>query len=297
MGYAKISGAEDEFVGFALDVSTRKKLERQLREQADELLVADRRKDEFLAMLAHELRNPLAPLRNAVHLLDTGSGNDPALIAGTLPIMQRQIEHLVRLVDDLLDAARISQGKITLEHGIVELQSILHAAVETVQPLVQLRQHRLELILNPRPLHVDGDSTRLTQMFANILHNAAKYTADGGNIRVTLTDEDGAAVVRVRDIGQGISPELLPSIFEPFTQADQSLARSAGGLGIGLALVRRLSELHGGTVRANSEGPDRGSEFELRLPLVDASDAMAQCRCHVPAFRRVRQPSYPRRRR
>ncbi len=276
IGYAKVSGVEDEYVGFALDISARKKLESQLREQAEILLVADRRKDEFLAMLAHELRNPLAPLRNAVHLLDTRGNAAPAMVAGTLPIMRRQIEHLVRLVDDLLDAARISQGKITLERSVVELQSILYAAIETVQPLVQVRSHRLELDLAPEPLHVDGDSTRLTQLFANILHNAAKYTPDGGNIRVSLTRQDGEAVVCVRDNGQGIAPELLPRIFETFTQADQSLARSAGGLGIGLALVRRLSELHGGTVRASSDGPDRGSEFELRLPLVEASHALRQ---------------------
>jgi PAS domain S-box-containing protein len=276
IGYAKVSGAEDEYVGFALDVSARKKLESQLREQAEILLVADRRKDEFLAMLAHELRNPLAPLRNAVHLLDTRGDATPAMLAGTLPIMRRQIEHLVRLVDDLLDAARISQGKITLEHGIVELQSILYAAIETIQPLIQVRGHRLELDLASQPLHVDGDSTRLTQMFANILHNAAKYTPDGGEIRVTLLEQGGEAVVRVRDNGQGIAPDLLPRIFETFTQADQSLARSAGGLGIGLALVRRLSELHGGTVRASSDGPDLGSEFELRLPLVESGNAVAQ---------------------
>ena len=276
VGYAKVSGVEDEYVGFALDISARKKLESQLREQAEILLIADRRKDEFLAMLAHELRNPLAPLRNAVHLLDTRGDASPAMIADTLPVMRRQIEHLVRLVDDLLDAARISQGKIILERGIVELQSILYAAIETVQPLVQVRSHRLELDLAAQPLHVDGDSTRLTQLFANVLHNAAKYTPDGGNIRVTLLEQDGEAVVRVRDNGQGIAPDLLPRIFETFTQADQSLARSAGGLGIGLALVRRLSELHGGTVRASSDGPDLGSEFELRLPLVEAGSAMSQ---------------------
>jgi PAS domain S-box-containing protein len=284
IGYAKVSGVEGEYVGFALDVSARKNLEGQLREQTEELLLADRRKDEFLAMLAHELRNPLAPLRNAVHLLDTRSEADPAMVASVVPIMRRQIEHLVRLVDDLLDAARISQGKITLERSIVELQSILYAAVETIQPLIQVRRHRLDLYLAPQSLHVNGDSARLTQMFANILHNAAKYTPDGGSIRMTLTHEGGEAVVRVRDNGQGIAPDLLPRIFETFTQADQSLARSAGGLGIGLALVRRLTDLHGGTVRASSDGPGMGSEFELRLPLVEAHDTMAAAiRAPAPA--------------
>ncbi|MDR3386071.1 MAG: CHASE3 domain-containing protein [Rudaea sp.] len=275
VGYARVSGVEDEYVGFALDVSARKKLESQLREQAEELLLADRRKDEFLAMLAHELRNPLAPLRNAVHLLDTRKETDAALVASLVPAMRRQIEHLVRLVDDLLDAARISQGKITLERSVVELQSILYAAVETIQPLINVRRHRLDLDLNPQLLYVHGDSTRLTQMFANILHNAAKYTNDCGSIRVSLVQEANEAVVRVRDSGQGIAADLLPRIFETFTQADQSLARSAGGLGIGLALVHRLSDLHGGSVIARSDGPGTGSEFELRLPLTQARDTTA----------------------
>jgi len=275
VGYTRVADAADEFVGFALDISARKHLERQLREQAEELLGADRRKDEFLAMLAHELRNPLAPLRNALHLLDTSRARDPAFLAGLVPSMRRQIDQLVRLVDDLLDAARISQGKISIEHALIEVAPSLHAAIESVQPLIQSRGHRLELAVEAQPLYVDGDAARLTQMIANILHNAAKYTPNGGCIGVRLARDGDAVSVRVRDNGQGISAELLPRIFDPFIQDDQSLARSAGGLGVGLALVRRLTELHGGTVTARSAGANQGSEFELRLPLQPAPHGTA----------------------
>jgi PAS domain S-box-containing protein len=270
VGYARVAGAQNEFVGFALDISARKGLERQLREQAEELLIADRNKDEFLAMLAHELRNPLAPLRNAVHLLDTSRAGDAAFLAGLVPAMRRQIDQLVRLVDDLLDAARISQGKISIEHALVELAPSVHAAIESLQPLIKARGHHLVTDIAAQPLYVSGDTARLTQMIANIVHNAAKYTPDGGHIWVSLVREDDSALVRVRDDGQGISAQLLPRIFDTFIQDDQSLARSAGGLGVGLALVRKLAELHGGSVSAASEGAGHGSEFELRLPLATA---------------------------
>jgi PAS domain S-box-containing protein len=266
VGYAKVAQATDEYVGFALDVTERKQLEGQLRNQAEQLMLADRRKDEFLAMLAHELRNPLAPLRNAVHLLEIDRQQHWAAVEKVLPSMRRQIDQLVRMVDDLLDAARISQNKIVLERSPVELKPILHAAMETIQPLVQERKQHVESDFCAQPLYVDGDSARLIQTFTNLLHNATKYTDDAGHIRVTLGAEDGTAVVRVSDTGQGIDADLLPRIFDTFTQADQSLARSAGGLGVGLALVRRLSELHGGEVHASSEGPGRGSQFEVRLP-------------------------------
>jgi PAS domain S-box-containing protein len=273
VGYAKVAEADNEYVGFALDISARKDLERKLRDRTEELLGADKRKDEFLAMLAHELRNPLAPLRNVVHLLDTPRATEASFVANLLPMMRRQIDHLVRLVDDLLDAARISQGKITIERKIVEIRPSVRAAIESLEPLIKARGHRLELDLERAPLYVLGDATRLTQMFSNILHNAAKYTPNGGVIRLSLAREGGEAVVRVRDNGQGISPTLLPRIFETFIQDDQSLARSAGGLGVGLALVRRLTELHGGSVSATSAGPGQGSEFELRLPLADAASS------------------------
>jgi PAS domain S-box-containing protein len=269
VAYAQVAGG-DEYVGFALDLSERKELEHRLRDQAEKLLLADRRKDEFLAMLGHELRNPLAPLRNAVHLLESSRGAEPGFVASMVPAMRRQIEHLVRLVDDLLDAARISQSKIRLERSVVELAPLLHAAAETVQALVQARGQTLHLALADAPLRVEGDSLRLVQLFSNILHNAAKYTPAGGRIDLSLMRDGGDAVVRVRDTGQGIAAALLPRIFETFVQDDQSLARSAGGLGVGLALVRRLAELHGGSVQAFSEGPDRGSEFVVRLPLTTA---------------------------
>ena len=294
VGYAKVAEAENEFVGFALDISARKDLERKLRDRTEELLGADRRKDEFLAMLAHELRNPLAPLRNVVHLLDSPRAAEPAFVANLLPMMRRQIDHLVRLVDDLLDAARISQGKITIEHKVVEIMPSLRAAIESLEPLLKARGHRLELDMQRQPLHVLGDATRLTQMFSNILHNAAKYTPNGGHIRMSLARDGDSAVVRVIDNGQGISPTLLPRIFETFIQDDQSLARSAGGLGVGLALVRRLTQLHGGSVTAKSAGPGKGSEFKLRLPLTDPAAAGA-AEARTPAHLQSAPPGTHRR--
>ena len=277
VGYARVADAENDYVGFVLDITHQKQLESQLRRQADQLRQADRRKDEFLAMLAHELRNPLAPLRNAVYLLESHR-SDTASVDKMVPVMRRQIEHLVRLVDDLLDAARITQGKITLERQIVELQPILDAALETVQPLIQAHAHVVKLHIAGQSLRVDGDAARLTQMFANILNNAAKYTPPGGTIDVTLERESDAAVIRVKDTGQGIDASLLPRIFDIFIQADQSLARSSGGIGVGLALVRRLTELHGGEVSAFSAGADLGSEFVIRLPLATDGIVTAQGR-------------------
>ncbi len=266
VGYARVADAQDEFVGFALDISARKKLESRLREQADELRSADQSKNEFLAMLAHELRNPLAPLRNAVHLLDRAGADVQEIV----PIMRRQIEQLVRLVDDLLDAARISKGKIIVNKTVVDLEPSVRNAIESMQSLIQQRGHALLLEFPGGPLYVDGDSTRLTQMVSNILHNAAKYTPREGSIRLAVSREDGDAVVRISHNGQGISAQMLPRVFDTFVQGDQSLARSAGGLGVGLALVRKLCELHGGSVTAASEGLGKGSQFTLRLPLVDA---------------------------
>lgn len=267
VAYAKVADQNDEYVGFALDLTERKKLEHQLRQQSERLLLADRRKDEFLAMLAHELRNPLAPLRNAVHLLSSEKRRDWNFVDKTIPAMRRQIDHLVRLVDDLLDAARISQNKIVLEKQIIELNPLLEAAIETIQPLIVAQKHQFNAILPTESIFVNGDSTRLIQAFANILHNAAKYTAPGGSIELRATKDKDRIVVSVQDNGQGIESDLLSRIFDPFTQADQSLARSAGGLGIGLALVRRLIELHEGTVIAFSSGSGKGSEFIVSLPM------------------------------
>ena len=282
VGYARVFASADEYVGFALDVTERKLLEQQLRQQADQLLLADRRKNEFLAMLGHELRNPLAPLRNALYLLEADKQGQSSMVDSVLPTMRRQIDQLVRMVDDLLDAARISQNKILVERTVVDLKPILRAAIETVQPQINARGHRLDVQIDPRPMYVDGDSARLIQTFANILYNAAKYTPNHGYISFTAAPEQREARISVRDSGQGIGPELLPRVFEPFTQADQSLARSAGGLGVGLALVRRVTEMHGGDVHAVSAGHGKGSEFVVRLPLVEAPAEVTATRPAAP---------------
>ncbi|WNG49328.1 GAF domain-containing protein [Archangium minus] len=226
---------------------------------------ADRRKDEFLAMLGHELRNPLAPMITALHLMRMKEGG---AFERERTIISRQVEHLVRLVDDLLDVSRITRGKIQLKRGCIELMTVLVKAVEMASPLLEQRSHHLELPQASEPLFVDGDPARLAQVVANLLNNAAKYTEPGGRIVVTTTCEGGQAVLRVRDNGAGIAPDVLPKVFDMFVQEGRSLDRSQGGLGLGLAIVRSLVELHGGTVSAWSEGLGRGSEFVVRLPLV-----------------------------
>jgi PAS domain S-box-containing protein len=247
------------------DVTDRKQAAEALRE-------ADRRKDEFLAMLAHELRNPLAPIRNAVEVLRL-TKETAADVVFARDVIDRQAQQLSRLVDDLLDVARITRGKINLRQERVDVAAALTRALETCQPLIQSRRHTLEVALPDRPLWVEADPVRLAQVFANLLTNAAKYTDEGGRIGVRAGEEAGRAVVRVRDTGMGIPAEMLPRIFDPFTQAERSLARSYGGLGVGLTLVRQLLELHGGTVQAFSDGPGRGSEFVVRLPLLCGGEA------------------------
>jgi CheY-like chemotaxis protein len=233
---------------------------------------ADRRKGEFLAMLAHELRNPLAPLLHALHLLGPG-GAGAAEVGAIRDVAERQARHLARLVDDLLDVSRISTGKIELRRGPVDLREAVARAAETVRPLVEARRHALALALPEGPLPLEADEARLEQVFANLLNNAAKYTEPGGQIRIEAAREGDVAVVRVRDTGIGIAPELLPRVFDLFAQAEQSLDRSQGGLGIGLTLVRRLVELHGGSIAAASPGVGLGSEFVVRLPIRAADDA------------------------
>jgi signal transduction histidine kinase/DNA-binding response OmpR family regulator len=229
---------------------------------------ADQQKNEFLSMLAHELRNPLAPIRNAVAVLqlnkDGGSHVDWAR-----DVIDRQVRHLVRLVDDLLDVSRITQGKIRLEFESLDVAFIVQNAVETSRPLIESGGHELSVELPPQPLLVRGDRARIAQVLANLLNNAAKYTAEGGQIAISARREDDEAVFRVRDSGVGIAPEMIDRVFDLFTQVDCSLARSQGGLGIGLTLVRRLVELHGGTVSAASAGPGQGSEFTVRLPALE----------------------------
>jgi signal transduction histidine kinase/DNA-binding response OmpR family regulator len=238
----------------------------------EELRQADRRKDEFLAMLAHELRNPLAPLRNALEVVRLRGSERRQAVRQSWDMIERQIGHLTRLVDDLLDVSRITGGKITLKKEIIEVAEVVRRAVETSRPLIEARKHRLEVRLPPAPLYLDGDLTRLAQVLLNLLNNAAKYTEEGG--RITLSVETVAApssspeiLLRVRDTGVGIPPDILPKVFDLFTQADRTLDRSQGGLGIGLTLVRRLVAMHGGSVSAFSAGPGTGSEFVVRLPL------------------------------
>jgi len=244
----------------------------------------DQRKNEFLAMLAHELRNPLAPISNAVHIMRV-SGDEPAKIAWARDIIARQLKQLVRLVDDLLDVSRITRGKIELKMGVVNVQQVVSAAIETSKPNVDGHRHALSIQLPAETLHVQGDFARVSQVLSNLINNAAKYTPRGGRISVSAAREDDAVAFRVRDSGVGIPAEYLATIFDPFTQVDRSLARSNGGLGIGLTLVRRLVEMQNGTVVARSEGRNRGSEFTVRLPVavVAASEADASASREPPS--------------
>jgi signal transduction histidine kinase len=240
-----------------------------LSERERELYKADRRKDEFLAMLAHELRNPLAPIRNASELLARTLPAD-SQSQNLVSLVKRQVTHLTRLVDDLLDVSRITQGRIELQRRPIELAVVIQQALESVEPLMREKRHKIVVSHAPGKLTVDGDGARLVQCVANILTNAAKYTDTGGEIRVESGMESDFAVVRVRDNGVGIPAELLPQIFELFVQSDRTLDRSDGGLGIGLSVVRRLVEMHGGTVSAHSAGPGHGATFVMRLPAVAA---------------------------
>jgi PAS domain S-box-containing protein len=234
---------------------------------------ADQRKNEFLAMLAHELRNPLAPIRNALEVLRLAEAT-PDLLRQIRETMQRQVQVMVRLVDDLLDVSRITRGKIELRKEPLDLAPVLARAVEMARPLIDEQRHQLTMELPPDPLRVEGDPVRLAQAIGNLLNNAAKYTAPGGRIWLRAARADGEIVLRLTDTGIGIAPEMLSRVFDLFTQADHPPARAQGGLGIGLTLVRRLVELHGGRVEAHSGGRGLGSEFVVRLPaLPDARPA------------------------
>ena len=234
-------------------------------ELTDQLRIADRRKDEFLALLAHELRNPLAPLRNAINILQLKESDDPDVL-WCQGVIERQSVQLTRLVDDLLDVSRITLGKIKLRLQPLELASVVGRAVETSRPLIDAHRHELIVTLPDGPIRVEGDRARLTQVIANLLNNAAKYQNDGGTIALTVEREASAAVITVRDRGIGLAPDMLQEIFELFAQGERTLDRAQGGLGIGLSLVKTVVELHGGSVSAASDGPGRGSEFSIRLP-------------------------------
>jgi signal transduction histidine kinase len=243
--------------------------EERLARQAEELAAADRRKDEFLAVLGHELRNPLAPLQNGLELLALG-GNDQALVTHARQVMERQLRHLVRLVDDLLDVARIRSGKIVLEIERVELAAMVASAVELARPLIDARSHELQVILPPDTLWTNADRIRLPQLLANLLNNAAKYTDEGGNITLSVAQLEAHIVVSVRDTGIGMDRESLENVFELFAQAAGPAHAVQGGLGVGLSLARSIAELHGGILSAYSEGLGKGSEFVLRLPAAEA---------------------------
>jgi len=224
----------------------------------------DRRKDEFLATLAHELRNPLAPIRNALQIM--ALAEDGAAVDQARRMMERQLVQMVRLIDDLLDVSRITIGKLELRKERVDIASILASAIETARPLIDACGHSLHVSLPPAPVYLDADPLRLAQVFSNLLNNAAKYMDRGGRIDVEAEEKDGELRVTVRDTGRGIPAEALPHVFEMFAQVDRSLEHSHGGLGIGLTLAKRLVELHGGTIEARSGGPGQGSTFTVRLP-------------------------------
>ncbi|WP_084182817.1 PAS domain S-box protein [Nevskia soli] len=257
-----IINAQGKIIGaskIARDISERKRAEKALAD-------ADRRKDEFLATLAHELRNPLAPLRTSLEYLRQ-SGLSAAPPAQVIEIMGRQVDHMVRLIDDLLEISRISRGIIELKQETLCLSDAVNDAIEISRPMIEPRGHRLEISLAPDALQVHGDRVRLAQVFANLLNNAAKFTPPGGTIRLSLERQEGMAVARVSDTGNGIPQDKLEDIFEMFTQVRGSGQAASGGLGVGLSLVRRLLQMHSGTVQAHSAGPGLGSEFTVRLPL------------------------------
>jgi PAS domain S-box-containing protein len=245
--------------GMAIDITELKTAEQALRD-------ADRRKDEFLATLAHELRNPLAPIRNAVHLLRQ-DGMPQKEFQAAREIIDRQLAQMVRLVDDLLDVSRITRGKLQLRTQPTDLADVIASAVETSRPIIDAAGHQLTVSLSAEPFWLNADQTRLAQVFSNLLNNAAKYTDRGGQIRLSAWPEADHVVVSVRDTGIGIAPEYMPRLFEMFSQVMPALERTQGGLGIGLSLVRRLIELHGGSITAHSKGLGKGSEFRVRLPL------------------------------
>ncbi|HZY87234.1 MAG TPA: PAS domain S-box protein [Gemmataceae bacterium] len=247
----------------------------EIKEKEAALEEADRRKNEFLAMLGHELRNPLVPVRNGLAILKMPAAPADA-VRQVREMMEHQVLHMVRLVDDLLDVSRIMQGKIELRREPVELATVVQRALETARPALDAGGHELTVTLPGRPVLLDGDTVRLAQVVGNLLGNAAKYTEPGGRVWLSAErDGPGAVVVRVKDTGVGIGADLLPRVFDLFVQADRSLARSEGGLGVGLTLVKKLVEMHGGSVSAYSEGPGRGSEFVVRLPAVPEAPAAA----------------------
>ncbi|HVR98064.1 MAG TPA: ATP-binding protein [Thermoanaerobaculia bacterium] len=275
-----IRGAGGEIQGaisLVYDIDAEKRMEESLRLQTVALQEADRRKDEFLAILAHELRNPLAPIHNSLQILALRA-DDPAAVEKARELMERQVQQMIRMVDDLLEVSRIARGKVGLRKETVDLAGVVATAVETSRPGIETRRHELTVELPERPIYVDGDPARLAQVLTNLLNNAAKYTEVGGRIglRIERNGREGTeAVLRVRDNGIGIAPEMLPRVFDMFAQAEGGMERAQGGLGIGLTLVRSLVEMHGGTVEAASDGLGKGSELVVRLPALPEEAAAA----------------------
>jgi len=261
------SGRPDGWVAVVSDIHERKLAEEALRE-------ADRRKDEFLAVLAHELRNPLAPIRNAVAILGKKDSLDPE-VAWSRDVIDRQVDQLTRLVDDLLDIGRISRGRLALRKERVALERVVDMALETSRPHINAAGHRLSVVLPAEPAFLDADPARLAQVFANLLNNAARYTPPEGSISLTAAVEGGEAAVSVEDSGIGFGPEAAARLFEPFSPLTSASGRAHGGLGLGLSLVQGLVALHGGKVEARSEGPGRGSVFVVRLPVAQGAAEIA----------------------
>lgn len=253
----------------------------ELKAYADALKEADKRKDEFLAVLAHELRNPLAPIRYALEIMRKAPGE--AASDEIRAMMERQVTHLVRLIDDLLDVSRLSRGKIDLRREHVTLQTVLQAAIEASQPVIKSGRHALTLDIPEEPLWLDADLTRISQVLSNLLNNAAKYTPENGRIDLVVRSEDGDVVIAITDNGLGIPREMLPRIFDLFTQVENGASRSRGGLGIGLALARQLVDIHNGSLSAESAGPGQGSTFTVRLPLVQEAVSAEAAPNEAPA--------------
>jgi PAS domain S-box-containing protein len=245
-------------IGVNFDITERRRAEEALKE-------ADRRKNEFLAMLGHELRNPLAPIRAAMGIMRKLDVADPRQ-HWARDVVERQVNHLTQLVDDLLDVSRIVQGKLTLKRAPLDLIAVIEQAVEATRPVMESRRHTLTVSVPQSSIRLEGDAVRLVQVFSNLLDNAAKYTPEEGSVWLTATLADAEAAVSVRDTGEGIAGALLPYLFDIFTQAERSLDRSQGGLGLGLTIVRKIVEMHGGRIEVKSEGLGKGSEFTVRLP-------------------------------
>jgi signal transduction histidine kinase len=260
-------GRPSHAVGFALDVTERRRMTDELLRTSEALRAADRRKDEFLAMLAHELRNPLAPIRTAATLLNRLAPPDERLRT-PIAIVQRQVAHLARIVDDLLDVSRITHDRIELRRVPLRLDDVVAEACESVQPMLHEKRHALRVVSGEA--WVSGDRARLVQVATNLLTNAAKYTPDGGHVEVRAWRDGASACLSVVDDGTGIPADLLPHVFELFVQGRQTIDRAKGGLGLGLSLVKRLVGMHGGTVTAHSEGPGTGATFTVRLPAIEA---------------------------